>query len=185
MFRFVALGGVAAAVLSSGCCWRPFCGSGPALFNPPAAPLFPRLHPSYWGHPAPVPAGGPIGGPVGLPVGGSVGGPIGGGPDCPGCAGGGVPLAAGPISSGPGGGYPIGGHPGGGYPLAGSVGGHPGGYPIAGPTTVSPPPGLLAGGPQFSPMYFGQPAGVAPPVGSIPLPAPRAGDPPSAMPMSK
>ncbi len=183
MLRSVALGGVAAAVLSSGCCWRPFCGSsGPALFNPPAAPLFPRLHPFYSVHPAGLPAGGP----VGLPVGGA-GGMPGGGPDCPGCAGGGMSLGAGPVA-----GYPtgvqIGGHPGGGYPLAGAVGGgHPGGgYPIAGPTTVNPPPGLLAAGPQFSPMYFGQPNGAMPPAGSTALPAPRqAGEPPSAMPMNK
>ena len=135
MFRSVALGGVAAAVLSSGCCWRPFCGGGsPALYNPPPAPLFPRLHPSNWGHP-----------PVAAPA----------GPDCPGCAAGGLPPGAIPA----------------------------GAYPVSGPATVAPPPGLLAAGPQFSPMYFGQPPAAAPVPGSTQLPPPRAGEPPSAMPM--
>ena len=134
MLRSAALCGVAVAALASGCCWRPGCGGGPAMYNPPPSPLFPRLHPSNWVRP-----------PVGPPV---------AGPDCPGCVGG-LPPGAIPV----------------------------GAYPVAGPVNVAPPPGLLAAGPQLSPMYFGPPPAtpVVPP-GTAQLPPPRAGDAPSVMP---
>ncbi len=93
MIRTMTLGGVALAILSSGCCWRPFLyGPSPTLFNPPPAPLFPRLHPSFWAQPQTA----PIGAPAALPS----------GPDCPGCVGG-LPPGAIPSGAMPPGAFPM------------------------------------------------------------------------------
>jgi hypothetical protein len=163
MLRSLSLGGVAAAALSSACCWRPFCGPGPVLYNPPPVPLFPRLHPGYWaGHLAP-PAVAPA---APAPISASAG------PDCPGCVGG-FPPGAVPI----GGGGPQGGLPPGGVPFAAA--------PAPLPTSVLPPPGLLAAGPQYTPQIYGGPPPLIPnnPSTPLPMPAKTAGEPPPAVPM--
>jgi hypothetical protein len=174
MFRSLALGGVAAAALSSGCCWRPFCyGPGPALYNPPPAPLFPRLHPSYWLTPPAAPAGPPALA-AAPPVAAA---PV--GPTLP------PPIAVSHPVVGAGLGYDGGGLPPGAIPTGAPyvVGGQmPHG--IGGPVTVSPPPGILSGGPQYNIPITPAPVATAPApaAGSTQLPQPKlVGDPPSPL----
>lgn len=178
MFRSLALGGVAAAALSSGCCWRPFChgpAPGPALYNPPPAPLFPRLHPSYWLTPPAAPAAPALAAAPSLAA-------------APVMAAMPAPIAVSHPVVGAGLGYDGGGLPPGAVPTGAPYvvsGQMPPG--IGGPVTVSPPPGVLSGGPQFTPTYFGPapaaaPAAPAPAAPSTQLPAPKpVGDPPSPM----